>query len=136
MMAKELIQGLHENLWSSLRHIFNTDRIALGVAYLVNFSAFLLLLGLLPEKVNAAVISLFCLCFINALLFVSLKHSKEETLATMATLVEMYKDNELGKYFNVEKAAYYSRRYNLWLILVPGLMVFAVVLALTITYAI
>ena len=70
-MAKELLQGLHENLWASLRHIFNTDRVMLGVAYLVNFSAFILLLGLLPEKIYAALISIPCLILLNGLLFLS-----------------------------------------------------------------
>ena len=52
----------------------------------------------------------------------------------MATLVEIYKDNELSKYFNAEKVKYYSKRYNLWLYLVPGLMVSAIVIALAIKY--
>jgi hypothetical protein len=134
-MARELIQGLHENMWSSLRHVFNTDRIMLGVAYLVNFAAFLLLLALLPEKVNAALISLVCLLLINVLLCISLRNSKNEVSDTMKTLAEMYKDNELSKYFNAEKVDYYSRRYNLWLILVPGLMVSALIIALAIKYA-
>lgn len=133
-MTKELIEGLHDNLWESLRHIFNTDRVLLGVAYLVNFSAFLLLLGLLPEKIGAASISLFCLVCLNTLLCISLKNSKNEVISTIATLVEMYKDNGLEKYFHTEKAAYYTKRYNLWLILVPGLMVFSVVIALAIVY--
>ena len=133
-MARELIQGLHENLWSSLRHVFNTDRVLLGVAYLINFFAFLLLLILLPEKLNAAIISLLCLSLLNGLIYISLKNSKQEVEDTMATLVEMYKDNELGKYFNVEKADYYSRRYRLWLMLVPALMMCAVVIAFAITY--
>jgi len=133
-MAKELIEGLHENLWNNLRHIFNTDRVMLGVAYLVNFSAFILLLVLLPDKVSAAVISLICLIFLNALLLVSLQNSKHEVLSTIETLVNMYKDNELEKYFNKDKIAYFEKRYNLWLILVPGLMVSAVIMALTIEY--
>ena len=57
-MEKELAAGLHENLWASLRHIFNTDRVLLGVAYLVSFSAFLLLLALLPERLEATFIAL------------------------------------------------------------------------------
>ena len=133
-MAKELLEGLHENLWASLRHIFNTDRVMLGVAYLVNFSSFVLLLALLPEKITASLISVVCLALLNGLLFISLRNSKNEVLATVETLSEMYKDNELSKYFNFEKAAYYSRRYNLWLILVPGLMVFAIIIALAIEY--
>ena len=133
-MAKELLEGLHENLWASLRHIFNTDRVMLGVAYLVNFSAFVLLLALLPERVTASLIAILCLALLNGLLLLSLRNSKHEVLATIETLVQMYQDNELNKYFNSGKAEYYTRRYNLWLLLVPGLMVFAIIIALAIEY--
>ena len=133
-LARELLEGLHENLWASLRHIFNTDRVLLGVAYLVNFSAFVLLLGLLPERSAAALISIACLALLNGLIFISLKNSKKEVLATVETLAEMYRDMDLSKYFNAEKSAYYAKRYDLWLILVPGLMVFAIVIALSIEY--
>lgn len=133
-MSRDLIQGLHENLWSALWHTFNTDRVVLGVAYLVNFSAFVLLLALLPGKVGAALISIACLATLNALLFLTLRNSKHEVLATIGTLIEIYQDNELSKYFNSSKADYYAHRYNLWLILVPGLMLFAVVIAVAIEY--
>ncbi|MGD8914659.1 MAG: hypothetical protein PVJ68_18280 [Candidatus Thiodiazotropha sp.] len=133
-MAKELLEGLHENLWSSLRHIFNTDRVMLGVAYLVNFSAFVLLLALLPEQVTSSLIAIACLALLNGLLFLSLRNSKTEVLATIETLSQMYQDNELNKYFNSDKAAYYTLRYNLWLLLIPGLMAFAIVIALAIEY--
>lgn len=135
-MSKELLEGLHENLWSSLRHIFNTDRIVLGVAYLINFAAFVLLLALLPKKVDAALVSVVCLILLNGLLVSSLKNSKTEVLATIATLAEMYKDAELSKYFNLDKTRYYSRRYNLWLVLVPSLMLFSILIALAIEYII
>lgn len=133
-MSKELLQGLHENLWQSLRHIFNTDRVMLGVAYLVNFSAFILLLALLPEKLIAAVISFVCLAALNGLIYLSLRNSRNEVLSTISTLYEMYSDNEISKYFGNNKAEYYKRRYNLWLVLIPGLMVFAVIIALAIEY--
>ena len=133
-MAKELLKGLHENLWSSLRHIFNTDRILLGVAYLINFSAFVLLLALLPEQEVSSLIGVTCLALLNGLVFLSLRNSKTEVLDTIDTLSQMYQDTELNKYFNSDKAAYYKRRYDLWLLLVPGLMMFAIVIALAIEY--
>lgn len=133
-MAKELLEGLHENLWSSLRHIFNTDRVMLGVAYLVNFSAFVLLLALLPEQVASSLIAVSCLALLNGLLYLSLRNSKKEVLSTIETLSQMYQDSELDKYFNSSKAVYYTRRYNLWLFLIPGLMVFAITIAVAIEY--
>ncbi len=134
-MTSPLLAGLHENLWASLRHTFNTDRVLLGVAYLVNFGAFLLLLALLPEKVVATLIALVCLVLLNALIFVSLRNSRVEAARILATLQHIYKDNDLGQYFGAEQAAYYSKRYRLWLTLQPSLMVFAIVVALAIKYA-
>ena len=124
-MAGDLLQGLHENMWQSLRHIFNTDRILLGVTYLVNFGAFVLFLALLPEQVNAALISVFCLAALNGLIFVSLRNSRKEVLATIRVLYRMYEDSGLSGYFGKEKIEYYDKRYNLWLLLVPALMVVA-----------
>ena len=134
-MNSQLLSGLHENLWSSLRHTFNTDRVLLGVAYLLNFSAFLLLLALLPDRGVAAAISLACLALLNLLIFLSLKNSKAEATRVLQTLQQIYQDNELGQYFGKEQAAYYANRYRLWLVLQQCLMVFAVVVAVAVKYA-
>src|SRR5678815_5784555 len=106
-MTSPLLAGLHENLWESLRHTFNTDRVLLGVSYLVNFGAFLLLLALLPEKVAATAISLVCLVLLNALIFLSLRNSRTEATRVLSTLQQIYQDNGLGQYFGAEQAAYY-----------------------------
>ena len=132
-MASELLQGLHENMWQSLRHIFNTDRILLGVTYLVNFGAFGLLLALLPERLNAAVISVICLAALNGLIFASLRNSRKEVLATILVLYKMYGDAGLREYFGNEKMEYYEKRYGLWLLLVPALMAVALILAVAIS---
>ena len=134
-MQKDLLQGLHDNLWRSLRHIFNTDRVMLGVAYLVNFSAFVLLLALLPENMKAAGIALVCLASLNGLIFLSLRNSRKEVLSLIGTLSKIYSDCQLSKYFDDGKANYYEERYRLWLILVPGLMVFVVIIAGAIRFA-
>ncbi len=134
-MENDLLRGLHDNLWQSLRHIFNTDRVMLGVAYLVNFSAFVLLLALLPERVTAAAIALVCLVSLNGLIYFSLRNSRKEVLSLLDTLSQIYSDSGLEKYFDKGKARYYDQRYELWLILVPGLMVFAVIVAGAIKYA-
>ena len=133
-MSQELLNGLHENLWQSLRHIFNTDRVLLGVAYLVNFSGFVLLLALLPDSVAPAIIAFLCLLALNTLFFISVKNSKAEVTATINTLSKIYKDQELSQYFDASKANYYQKRYNLWLILIPSLMLFSVIVAVAIEY--
>ena len=134
-MTSPLLSGLHENLWASLRHTFNTDRMLLGVAYLFNFAAFVLLLALLPEKISAAAISLACVASLNALIFFSLRNSKAEASRVLLILQKIYEDNGLGRYFGEDQASYYAARYRLWLVLQPSLMLFAVVVALAIKYA-
>ena len=134
-VSSALLAGLHDNLWSSLRHTFNTDRVMLGVAYALNFGAFLLLLVLLPGRVSAAAIALLCLVLLNVLIFVSLRNSRREAARVLGALQRIYEDNGLGPYFGSDQADYYAARYRLWLILQPSLMVFAVVLALVIRHA-
>ncbi len=133
-MSHELLKGLHENLWQSLRHIFNTDRVLLGVAYLVNFSGFVLLLVLLPENPVPAMVSFVCLVFLNSLFVISIRNSKNEVMATISTISQIYRDQGLSQYFDSSKAGYYERRYNLWLILIPSLMAFSVIVSVAIEY--
>lgn len=134
-MNSPLLTGLHENLWASLRHTFNTDRMLLAVAYLINFAAFILLLILLPEKIAAASIALTCLLLLNMLISLSLRNSQAEAMRVLAVLRQIYKDNQLAQYFGDEQVTYYAARYRLWLILQPSLMVFAIVVAVAIKYA-
>ena len=71
----------------------------------------------------------------NSLIFVSLRNSRKEVLVIIGTLSRMYANNDLGEYFGTEKAIYYEKRYNLWLLLVPALMVFALTVSVAIEYA-
>jgi hypothetical protein len=96
----------------------------------------LLLLALLAEKVVVTLISLLCFVILNSLIFVSLRNSQVEAARILATLQNIYKDNDLDQYFGAEQAAYYRKRYRLWLTLQPSLMVFAIVVAFAIKYAI
>lgn len=135
-MSKELLIGLHDNMWQSLRHIFNTDRVLLGVAYFANFCGFVLYMSLLPESVIPAVISFFCLLALNILFILSVQNSKKEVKATIETLSQIYKEQNLSQYFNEGKTQYYEKRYKLWLTLIPALMFFAVIIAVAIEYVV
>jgi len=134
-MTQELLKDLHENLWGSLRHTFNTDRVLLGITYLVNFGGFVLLLILFPNKLLAGVVSIGCLVAVDTLIVLSLRNSKQEALTLVATLAQIYSDNGLGKYFDENKTLYYRRRYSLWLALVPILMLCAVLVAVVVKFS-
>ena len=101
---------------------------------MTNFGAFLLFLMLLPEHVNAALISAACVAVLNGLIFASLRNSRREAVATILVLCKIYESNGLGEYFGNERIEYYERRYGLWLLLVPALMAVAPILAAAIKF--
>jgi len=69
---------------------------------------------------------------LNALIALSINNSKKEVLSLTRTLIEMYNDNGLGKYFDSSKLEYSRRRYSLWLFLVPSVAGIALVLGVLI----
>jgi hypothetical protein len=132
MPESELLKELHANLWGSLRHIFNTDRVLLAVLYLTNFSGFVVLSAGSQHRLATVAVTLAAIVILNALIFLSLNNSKREVLSVIRTLIEIYKDGGLGKYFDDSKLEYYRRRYTLWSLLVPTLAGVAIVLGLVI----
>jgi hypothetical protein len=132
MPESELLRELHTNLWGSLRHIFNTDRVLLAVLYATNFAGFVVLSNYSQHHPATTAVTLVAIVLLNALMLLSLNNSKREVLSVIRTLIEMYKDGGLGKYFDDSKLEYYRRRYALWSFLVPSLAGVAIVLGLVI----
>jgi hypothetical protein len=66
------------------------------------------------------------------LIHLSLRNSRREAARVLGALQQIYQDNGLGRYFGPEQGEYYLARYRLWLILQPGLMLFAVAVAVAI----
>lgn len=124
-----LLTELHANLWESLRHTFNTDRVLLAVTYLVNFTSFILMLVLLPGQIAASVIAIVCIAAVNTLIFFSINNSKNEIQHITLTLEMIYADHGMAKYFDLRQFNYYRQRYRLWQILVPVLAVSAIIVA-------
>lgn len=132
MPESELLRELHANLWVSLRHVFNTDRILLAVLYGLNFAGFVMLASVSHSRPEATTVTIASLVLLNCLVALSLNNSKKEALSLTRTLIVIYEDNGLQKYFDPSKLQYYRRRYTLWLILVPTLAGTAIVLGLVI----
>jgi hypothetical protein len=132
MAESELLRDLHVNLWNSLRHVFNTDRVLLGVLYVTNFAGFVTLASISRSEHSAAVVTVVALILLNGLIGLSLSNSKKEVLALTKTLIDMYRDNGLEKYFDDSKLQYYRHRYALWAALVPAVAAVAISLGLMI----
>jgi len=123
-----LLSALHANLWESLRHVFNTDRILLAVTYTVNFAGFVMLSATVGRRPTAAALTVVALVVVTTLIMLSLLNSRREAESLLRTLAMMYRDQGLGAYFDDTKIVYYRRRYALWLILAPALCGFAIAL--------
>ena len=132
MAEPELMRELHANLWASLRHVFNTDRVLLGVLYLTNFAGFVMLASVSRSEPTAALVTVVAMVLLDSLIGLSLGNSKREVLALTSTLIDIYKDHGLAKYFDDSKLQYYRRRYGLWTALVPAVAVAAIALGLII----
>lgn len=132
MRHEQILIDLHANLWASLRHVFNTDRILLAVTYGVNFAGFVTLSLTASHRPLAAVITVAALLVLNGLMMLSLNNSRREALSLLRTLMQLYRDYELGAYFDESKLDYYGRRYSLWLMLSPTLCVIAIALGIVI----
>lgn len=132
MAESELMRELHTNLWSSLRHVFNTDRVLLLVLYVTNFSGFVLLANVTHTNRAAAAVAVVAMILLSVLIGLTLSNSKKEVLALISTLIDVYQDHGLAKYFNDSKIEYYRRRYTLWEILVPAVAIVAIILGLLI----
>jgi hypothetical protein len=133
MPESELLRELHANLWASLRHVFNTDRVLLAVLYATNFAGFVVLAAESLHQPVTTGVTVVAIVLLNGLILLSLNNSKEEVLSLIRILIEMYKDNGLGKYFDDSKLEYYRRRYALWTFLVPSLAGAAILLGLVIS---
>jgi hypothetical protein len=133
MPESELLRELHANLWGSLRHVFNTDRVLLGVLYATNFAGFIVLASESLHQPVTTAVTVVAVVLLNGLILLSLNNSQKEVLSVVRTLIEMYRDNGLGKYFDEAKFEYYRRRYTLWSYLVPSLACAAILLGLVIS---
>jgi len=133
MVESELLKELHGNLWGSLRHVFNTDRVLLAVLYATNFAGFVVLATESLHQPATTAVTVIAIVLLNGLILLSLNNSQKEVLSLIRTLIEMYKDNGLGKYFDDGKFEYYRRRYALWSVLVPSLAGAAILLGLVIS---
>ena len=67
MAESELMRELHSNLWASLRHVFNTDRVLLGVLYLTNFAGFVMPASVSRNEPIAALATVVAMVLLDTL---------------------------------------------------------------------
>jgi hypothetical protein len=102
------------------------------VTYGINFAGFVMLSLVTTRRLLAAIITVIALLVLNGLIVLSLKNSRREALSLLKTLVQLYKDYELGAYFDESTLEYYDKRYSLWLLLAPSVCAIAIALGLVV----
>lgn len=76
MGGDQLLTALHTNLWASLRHVFNTDRVLLAVTYAIDFAGFVMLAFTTSRRPLAAGITVAALPVLDGLVMLSFIRSR------------------------------------------------------------
>ena len=125
--AAGLLNDLQSNLWSSLRHTVDLDRVTIGALWLSNFGGMILAVIAGQELVpfGATMLALGVVDFFIYRLF---KTSQTEARRVVALLSDIYTDHGLGKYFDQMREEFFVERYSIRLALCPVLWGLALVL--------
>ncbi len=128
-LAATLLRDLNTNLWASLKHTFDTDRVTLTTLYLSNLGGLVLVIAS-AEKTLPLMATVGALGVINSIIYTTFKNSQREMRRLIALLSDVYTDAGLGKYFDQLREQYYVDRYETWLKLCPTLFGIALVVGL------
>ena len=122
-----LLNDLQANLWQSLRHTVDLDRVTIGALWLSNFGGMILAVIAGQELVpfGATMLALGVVDFFIYRLF---KTSQTEARRVVALLSDIYTDHGLGKYFDQMREEFFVERYSIRLALCPVLWGLALVL--------
>ena len=125
--AARLLHDLQSNLWASLRHTVDLDRVTIGALWLSNFGGMILAIiaGNEPVPFGATMLALGVVDFFIYRVF---KTSHRETQRVIGLLSDIYADHGLGKYFDQMRGEYFFDRYGVRLALCPVLFGLALVL--------
>ena len=136
--AVALLSDLHGNLWASLRHTLDTDKVTLGALWLSNLGGMALMIvatGLATGSTQpnrwplaACIISLGV---INAFIYRIFYNSQMEARRIIALLADLYADHGLAQYFDQLREDYFVERYKIRLVLCPVLFVLALILGIS-----
>jgi hypothetical protein len=127
--ASILLGDLHANIWSSLRHTLDVDRVTVLALWLANFGGMVMtIIAAQTELRIPLVATVFALGVVDYFLYRVFRNSQSEARRLIALLTEIYADHGLGQYFDELREDYFVERYNLRLRLCPVLLALALVL--------
>jgi hypothetical protein len=127
--AVALLSELQSNLWASLRHTLDLDKVTLTALWLSNFGGMILLISAGKHSIPL-VASIVALGVVDLFIYRFFQNSQAEARRLISLLTEIYTDNGLGQYFDQLREDYFLERYRLRLLLCPILLAVAIVLGL------
>ena len=124
-----LLGDLHANIWSSLRHTLDIDRVTVFALWMANFGGMVMTIIAAQTDLRVPLMAtVFALGVVDYFLYRIFRNSQSEARRLIALLTEIYADHGLGQYFDELREEYFVERYNLRLTLCPVLLGVALLL--------
>jgi hypothetical protein len=127
--AVTLLGELQSNLWASLRHNLDLDKVTLAALWLSNLGG-MILTTIAGKHLIPQVATIATLGIVDFFIYRIFRNSRTEARRIIGLLTEIYTDHGLGQYFDQLREDYFLERYRLRLLLCPVLFVLAVGLGL------
>ena len=127
--AVPLLTDLQSNLWASLRHTLDVDKVTLTALWLSNLGGMVLTI-LAQHQTIPRLVTVASLGIVDFFIFRTFQNSLTEARRLINLLTEIYTDHGLGAYFDQLREDYFIERYRIRLILCPVLFGIAVALGL------
>jgi hypothetical protein len=125
-----MLNKIHEHILDELKINARTDTIFIISTIIINFTTL---------AINSAISSsresnvLIMLCFVILTIVVcivseiGLLRGRQASAKLINGLIEMYKDNNVGQYYDSSLLRFYKLRYNLFMIVVLGTGIIAII---------
>jgi hypothetical protein len=122
-----MLDKIHTHILDELRINARTDTIFIISAIIINFITLAINSGISSSK-NGDIVIMFCFVILTIVVCVvseiNLIRGRQASAKLINGLIEMYKDNEVDKYYNPSLLKFYRLRYNSFMviILITGLI--------------
>jgi hypothetical protein len=127
--AVTLLSDLQGNLWASLRHTLDLDKVTLTALWLSNLGGMILTTVAGKHPVPQAA-TITALGVVDVFIYRIFRNSRTEAQRIISLLTDIYTDHGVGQYFDQLREDYFLERYRLRLLLCPVLFVLAIGLGL------
>jgi hypothetical protein len=116
-----MLDKIHAHILDELRINARTDTIFIISAIIINFITLAINSGISSSK-DGDIVIMFCFVILTIVVCVvseiNLIRGRQASAKLINGLIEMYKDNEVDKYYNPSLLKFYRLRYNSFMIII------------------